>query len=298
MGLKHALYVVLLWQCLVGSVAGDGYKLVDGMPSCWGSPGLTSAKQPDNYFVPRELEFKQNERSKYMKWIEHDLRHWKKNGITEDVMAAAEQRTHECNGDRFRFYIIKGALYVKHITGRPKEGWFPSAHKGEAFGKARVPYGLFAILSVLRLFPGQIPDMEAMLQTADFTCVKESGDVDNPAPPTFGYTSADGFVDIPFPDPGWWGNEYHFIQEPGGKRPQGWERQWQYFQVKWQNISFAHRVPSAMWRGRVDDDWDPNRDALRRNFVGCVDHFNSQNRTYDASLINVRGPKDVCLHDT
>ena len=38
--------------------------------------------------------------------------------------------------------------------------------------KGRVPYAILAIMDVLRSFPGQVPDLDAVLHTADFPCIK------------------------------------------------------------------------------------------------------------------------------
>ena len=40
-----------------------------------------------------------------------------------------------------------------------------------AAGKARVPLMLVGLMDVLHAFPGQIPDLDAVLSVADFPCV-------------------------------------------------------------------------------------------------------------------------------
>jgi len=49
-------------------------------------------------------------------------------------------------------------------TMRRDKGW-------TAAGKARVPLMLVGLMDVLHAFPGQIPDMDAVLSVADFPCV-------------------------------------------------------------------------------------------------------------------------------
>ncbi len=43
--------------------------------------------------------------------------------------------------------------------------------KWTSAGKARVPLMILALLDVLRAYPGQIPDVDAVLSVADFPCV-------------------------------------------------------------------------------------------------------------------------------
>jgi hypothetical protein len=43
--------------------------------------------------------------------------------------------------------------------------------KWTSAGKARVPLMILALLDVLRSYPGQIPDVDAVLSVADFPCV-------------------------------------------------------------------------------------------------------------------------------
>jgi Glycosyl transferase family 90 len=49
------------------------------------------------------------------------------------------------------------------------------AHGWTGAGKGRVPLMLIALLDVLRTFPGQIPDVDAMLQITDTPCVPRCG---------------------------------------------------------------------------------------------------------------------------
>ena len=43
--------------------------------------------------------------------------------------------------------------------------------KWTSAGKARVPLLILGLLDVLRAYPGQIPDLDAVLSVADFPCV-------------------------------------------------------------------------------------------------------------------------------
>ena len=55
----------------------------------------------------------------------------------------------------------------------------------------------------------QVPDLEAVVHTNDSPLVPEAAAAkEQPAPPIFGYTTAEGFADVPFPDFSYWGHEH------------------------------------------------------------------------------------------
>ena len=55
----------------------------------------------------------------------------------------------------------------------------------------------------------QIPDIDAIMHTSDFSCVKATAVGQQPAgPPIFGYNSDPAHEDVPFPDYSYWGHEY------------------------------------------------------------------------------------------
>lgn len=56
----------------------------------------------------------------------------------------------------------------------------------------------------------QVPDVDLVLHTSDNPCVVSwAGRAGGaPAPPIFGYTTSEGFQDIPFPDFSFWGHEH------------------------------------------------------------------------------------------
>ncbi len=45
------------------------------------------------------------------------------------------------------------------------------AHNWTSASKGRVPLMIVALLDVLRAFPGEIPDLDGVLSTADVPCV-------------------------------------------------------------------------------------------------------------------------------
>lgn len=55
----------------------------------------------------------------------------------------------------------------------------------------------------------QVPDLEVIVHTNDSPLVPETATAkDQPAPPIFGYTTAAGYADVPFPDFSYWGHEH------------------------------------------------------------------------------------------
>lgn len=80
----------------------------------------------------------------------------------------------------------------------------------------------------MRQVAGQVPDLEAVVHTNDSPLVPEASTAKpesptaevQPAPPIFGYTTAAGFTDVPFPDFSYWGHEHGRLvgaQNPGPK---------------------------------------------------------------------------------
>ena len=55
----------------------------------------------------------------------------------------------------------------------------------------------------------QVPDIDAIIHTSDFSCIKATpGGLQPLAPPIFGYNSDPAHEDVPFPDYSYWGHEY------------------------------------------------------------------------------------------
>lgn len=55
----------------------------------------------------------------------------------------------------------------------------------------------------------QIPDIDAIMHTSDFSCIPATPGGQEPAgPPIFGYNSDPAHEDVPFPDYSYWGHEY------------------------------------------------------------------------------------------
>ena len=61
----------------------------------------------------------------------------------------------------------------------------------------------------LQSFAVQVPDIDAIISTSDFSCIKATPPGQQPTgPPVFGYNSDPAHEDVPFPDYSYWGHEY------------------------------------------------------------------------------------------
>lgn len=97
-----------------------------------------------------------SETSYYLEWIRKDLQPWAKTGITAELVEAAAYNW-SCMGERMRFNIVNGSLWVEHLSWRPKEGWYPAKlGPGNMSAKGKIPYIIFALLDTLRAYPGQV----------------------------------------------------------------------------------------------------------------------------------------------
>ncbi|KAI3424060.1 hypothetical protein D9Q98_009423 [Chlorella vulgaris] len=242
------------------------------------------------------------EQSRYLDLIRHDLQPWKDTGITKDMVEAASMLYDKCDGDMIRVQIINGSLWVHHITERLEGGWYPaSLGPGNAAAKGRVPYAILAFMDTLRTFPGQVPDVDLVLHTADFPCVSRSswvGAAARPPPrPLLSFQGGRHHLDLPFPDATYWGHEHQYLQDPWGAPVQGWANQAELLVRKYENVSLLDRIPQAQWRGRTKDERYPGRDHLRRVFVGCMDELKAAGRGEDAALLNVLSPA-LALQDS
>ncbi|KAL3133656.1 hypothetical protein ABBQ32_008167 [Trebouxia sp. C0010 RCD-2024] len=225
----------------------------------------------------------------YQQWIQRDLQPWRASGITTELVDsyALSGRWHECLGEVLRFQIINGSLWIDHLSER-HSGWYPARlGPGALSGKGKIPYAILGLLDVIRHYPGQIPDIDAILHTSDFSCVKATPAGQQPAgPPIFGYNSDPAHEDVPFPDYSYWGHEYTRLRDEHFYYWHGWDLQYKWIRELYANVSLTDRQPQAIWRGRVADDDYPERDALRRAYQKCPGKLSKQGRTEDAALIN------------
>lgn len=202
-----------------------------------------------------------------------------------------------CDGDMFRFQILDNKLYVYHITARGA-GWYPALlGPGHVAARGRVPYAMLLLLDVLRVFPGQIPDTDGVMQLGDFPCIPaRNASRAGPPVPMFSYNVDAEHADLVLPDYAWYGHEYDYLMDPWGKPVMGWTRQKEVLAKKYGGVDLHDRLPQALWRGRTNDLLYPWRDARRREFVRCVKALAGSGRGDDALLLNVaRDP--IVMHD-
>ncbi|KAH7848345.1 hypothetical protein Vadar_001670 [Vaccinium darrowii] len=122
----------------------------------------------------------------YFKWIHEDLRPWKDTGVTKDMVDSAEKRAY------VRIVVVNGRVYVKKLR------WV---------FETRDVFTVWGILQLLRLYPGEIPDLDIMFQMGDSSVIKMSeypGSEDEKIPVMFHYCGSDSTFDITFPDWSFW----------------------------------------------------------------------------------------------
>ncbi|KAK7340237.1 hypothetical protein VNO77_20935 [Canavalia gladiata] len=194
----------------------------------------------------------------YFKWINEDLKPWKKTGITREMIEMGEKLA------QFRLVIINGTAYFKKYE--------------DAF-QTRDVFTIWGILQLLRLYPGKIPDLELLFQTGDVTVVnKRRYQTPKPMspPPLFHYCGRKSAYDIVFPDWTFWGwGEL-------GIRP--WEGILQKIQEGNKKTKWKDRIPYAFWKG------NPRVSLNRYELTKC--NASSQNDSY-AQIYSVHWDKEI-----
>lgn len=258
-------------------------------------------------------------RSKYLRWIRQDLSLWQRSGITRMMISTALWRVSECNKcgwegcqeeetpNWLRFQIVNGSLWAE-FNKPPAKGHYPAEYgRGWLSAKGRIPYALLAIIDVLRSYPGQVPDVEGVINTSDEPCVPRNFEIvgETPTrrlqaeaalaaeetprmlrrhpPPVFSYNSHAERADLPFPDYSFWGHEVNMIDDEQGHWVYGWEEQLQHLSRKWAQ-PVREKVPRMVWRGRTNHHI---RDVLRRNFTECPEWFKGRGDTATVALFNM-----------
>ena len=125
----------------------------------------------------------------YFRWIYEDLKPWAHTGITREMVERAEKMSLA----NFRLIIVKGKAYV--VTYR---GSF----------QTRDIFTQWAILQLLRRYPGRVPDLDLMFNCGDPPVVLSrtfSGPNATSPPPVFNYCKDENTLDIVFPDWSFWG---------------------------------------------------------------------------------------------
>ncbi|KAL1343771.1 hypothetical protein AAHE18_08G001600 [Arachis hypogaea] len=190
-------------------------------------------------------KFEPNDRTsrscpEYFRWIHEDLKPWQKTGITRDMVDRGQNVSH------FRLVIVNGKAYIE---------------KYKKSFQTRDVFTIWGILQLLRLYPGEVPDLELMFQCGDKTVVDKGlylagGPHANVSPPPiFHYCGNNDSFDIVFPDWTFWGwAELHISP---------WESTLQSIEEGNKRVKWKDRVPYAFWKG------NPTVSLLRKNLCKC-----------------------------
>ncbi|KAI4355039.1 hypothetical protein L6164_003857 [Bauhinia variegata] len=191
---------------------------------------------PSNYpTTPFKLDMTSTETCpEYFRWIHEDLKPWKNTGITRNMVEAARNISH------FRLVILKGKVYVE---------------KHRQVFQTRDVFTIWGILQLLRLYPGEVPDLELFFQCADKTVVNKGSFRGSPPPPVFHYSGRESAFDIVFPDWSFWGwAEIHIGP---------WEAILEAIQKGNKETKWKNRIPYGFWKG------NPRVAYIRKQLCKC-----------------------------
>ncbi|KAG2681218.1 hypothetical protein I3843_11G133900 [Carya illinoinensis] len=173
----------------------------------------------------------------YFRWIHEDLRPWKADGITRDMVEKANRTAH------FRLVIVKGKAYI--------EKYKKSIQTRDAFT-------IWGILQLLRRYPGQVPDLELMFDCDDRPVIRSKNyrraNTTGP-PPLFRYCGDKWTMDIVFPDWSFWGWAEINIKP--------WESLLKDLKEGNDRSKWMEREPYAYWKG------NPFVSETRRDLLQC-----------------------------
>ncbi|KAF8380267.1 hypothetical protein HHK36_027751 [Tetracentron sinense] len=173
----------------------------------------------------------------YFRWIHEDLRPWKDEGISREMVERAKRTAN------FKLVIVKGKAYVERYK--------------RAF-QTRDVFTLWGILQLLRRYPGRLPDLELMFDCVDWPVIK-SNDYRGPnattPPPLFRYCGDESTLDIVFPDWSFWGWAEINIKP--------WESLLMVLKEGNKRIKWMEREPYAYWKG------NPKVAATRLDLMRC-----------------------------
>nr|VDD10192.1 unnamed protein product [Brassica rapa] len=183
----------------------------------------------------------------YFRWIHQDLKVWQETGITRETLERAKPNAH------FRLVIKSGRLYL---------------HQYDKCYQTRDVFTIWGILQLLKMYPGQVPDLELLflchdqpgIWKKDFT--QEGPNATWPPPPLFHYCSHRDAYDIVFPDWSFWG------------WPEVNVKEWTTLQVAIreanERVRWKDRVQYAHWKGNSYVSQE-RRDLMQCNFSDKYD---------------------------
>ncbi|KAL2892237.1 O-glucosyltransferase rumi [Bienertia sinuspersici] len=160
----------------------------------------------------------------YFKWIHEDLRPWRANGITREMVEAAKEYAF------FRLVVVDGKVYWEKYK--------------DAY-QTRDVFTIWGILQLLRLYPGKLPDLDIMFEAGDVPVVYKSNYTGHEwnAPPLFHYCGDDQTLDIVFPDWSFWGWPEINIK--------GWKGLKKDLAQGNKKVPWMNRLPFAFWKGNA-----------------------------------------------
>uniref|UniRef100_A0A5B7BFV0 Glycosyl transferase CAP10 domain-containing protein n=1 Tax=Davidia involucrata TaxID=16924 RepID=A0A5B7BFV0_DAVIN len=185
----------------------------------------------------------------YFRWIHEDVQPWQNTGITREMVERAESAAH------IRVVIVNGRVYVK---------------KYKKVFQTRDVVTVWGILQLLRLYPGNLPDLDLMFSCDDKPAIpKRYYNKASAPPPLIHYCGDESTFDIVFPDWSFWGwPELHI--EP-------WETVRKELEEGNNGVKWMEREPYAYWKGNTVVG------AARRELAKCnvTDKQDWNARIYD-----------------
>ncbi|CAH8306355.1 unnamed protein product [Eruca vesicaria subsp. sativa] len=234
---------------------------------------ITTQTCPSNYPTKFEPTITSSETCPdYFRWIQQDLKVWQETGITRETLERAKSNAH------FRLVIKSGRLYVDQ---------FVKSYQ------TRDVLTIWGILQLLRMYPGQIPDLELLFLCYDKPAIwkrdfNKTRKNTWPPPPLFRYCGHRDAYDIVFPDWSFWGWPEVNIKE--------WKKLSVALQEGNKRVKWKDRIPYAYWKGNPHVATPIRKDLMRCNFS---DKYDPMVRLYaqDWRIESKKGFKGSNLED-
>ncbi|ESQ39220.1 hypothetical protein EUTSA_v10001309mg [Eutrema salsugineum] len=215
----------------------------------------------------------------YFRWIHKDLEPWRETGITRETLERASDKAH------FRLIIKGGRVYV---------------HQYMKSFQTRDVFTIWGIVQLLRMYPGQVPDLELLFLCHDFPEIwrrdyrpRPGVNVTWPPPPLFHYCGHAGAFDIVFPDWSFWGClNMHMVRPEINVKE--WNKLSEAISEGAKKVKWEERKPYAYWKG------NPGVAKLRRDLMKCHDpmvHLYHQNWRREGRIgFRTSNLEDQCTH--
>ncbi|KAK4268783.1 hypothetical protein QN277_022024 [Acacia crassicarpa] len=201
-------------------------------PSPSPSPSLSPSTSPSR---PASWSQPSTTCPEYFRWIHEDLKAWKRTGITKSMLEMDKSLAD------FKLVIVKGRAYVKTYR--------------RSF-QTRDVFTLWGISQLLKMYPGQVPDLELLFHCGDLSKVHKKDFVGSLAPPpVFHYCGDDSTFDIVFPDWSFWGW--------GELKIRPWETLLMDMEEGNKKMKWEDRIPYAFWKG------NPTTSGVRNKLIQC-----------------------------